>query len=72
MDIFISFQRLRIGILWLFIRRDKKAFLNEKYKEVEKNNWMGKTRNFFKKIENIKGTFYARMAGKRIGMIKTK
>ena len=49
----------------MFLRRDKKAFLNEKCKEVEKNNWMGKTRNFFKKIENIKGTFYARMGMKK-------
>ena len=28
---------------------------------------MGKTRNFFKKIRNVKGTFYARM-----GMIKDR
>ena len=49
----------------MILRRDKKAFLNEKCKEVEKNNWMGKTRNFFKKIENIKGTFYARMGMKK-------
>ena len=54
-------------------RRDKKAFLNEQCKrKIEENNRMGNTRNFFKKIGNIKGTFYARMAGKRIGMIKTK
>ena len=53
-------------------RRDKKAFLSDQCKEIEENNRMGKTRNFFKKIGNIKGTFYARMAGKRIGMIKTK
>ena len=26
---------------------------------------MGKTRNFFKKIGNIKGTFYARMGMKK-------
>ena len=29
-------------------RRDKKAFLNDQYKEIEKNNRMGKTRDLFK------------------------
>ena len=42
-------------------RRDKKTFLNEQCKEIEKNNRMGKTRHLVKKIGNIKGTFYARM-----------
>ena len=31
-------------------RRDKKAFLNEQCKEIEKSNRMGKTRDLFKKI----------------------
>ena len=31
-------------------RRDKKPFLNEKCEEIEENNRMGKTRDFFKKI----------------------
>ena len=31
-------------------RRDKKAFLSDKCKEIEKNNRMGKTRDLFKKI----------------------
>ena len=31
-------------------RRDKKAFLSEQCKEIEENNRMGKTRDFFKKI----------------------
>ena len=31
-------------------RRDKKAFLSDQYKETEKNNRMGKTRDLFKKI----------------------
>ena len=30
--------------------RDKKAFLSDQCKEIEKNNGMGKTRNLFKKI----------------------
>ena len=41
-------------------RREKKAFLNEQYKEIEENNKMGKTTNL-KKIEDIKGTFHERM-----------
>ena len=31
-------------------RRDKKAFLSDQCKEIEENNRMGKTRDFFKKI----------------------
>ena len=41
-------------------RRDK-AFLNEQCKEIEANSKMRKTRDFFKKTEDIKGTFHARM-----------
>ena len=33
-------------------RRDKKAFLSEKYKEIQENNRMGKTRDLFKKISD--------------------
>ena len=42
-------------------RRDKKAFLNDQWKEIEKNNRMGKTRDLFKKIGDIKGIFHAKM-----------
>ena len=42
-------------------RRDKKAFLSNQCKEVEETNRMGKTRNLFKKIRDIKGTFHAKM-----------
>ena len=42
-------------------RRDKKGFLRGKCKEIEKNNRMGKTRDFYKKIRDIKGTFHANM-----------
>ena len=42
-------------------RRDKKAFLRDQCKEIEENNRMGKTRNLFKKIRDIKGTFHAKM-----------
>ena len=42
-------------------RRDKKAFLSDQCKEIEENNRMGKTRDFFKKIRDIKGTFHAKL-----------
>ena len=42
-------------------RRDKKDFLSDQYKEIEENNRMGKTRELFKKIKDIKGTFHAKM-----------
>ena len=32
------------------LRRDKKAFLSDQCKEIEENNRMEKTRDFFKKI----------------------
>ena len=37
-------------------RRDKKAFLSDQCKEIEKKNRMGKTRDLFKKIRDTKGT----------------
>ena len=42
-------------------RRDKKGFLSNQCKEIEKNNRMGKTRDIFKKIRDTKGTFHAKM-----------
>ena len=48
-----EFQRLA--------RRDKKAFLRDQCKEIEENNRMGKTRDLFKKIRDIKGIFHAKM-----------
>ena len=48
-------------------RRDKKAFLSDQCKEIDENNRMGKTRDLFKKIRDIKGTFHAMM-----GTIKDK
>ena len=41
--------------------RGKKGFLSNQCKEIEENNRMGKTRDFFKKIRDIKGTFHAKM-----------
>ena len=48
-------------------RRDKKAFLRDQCKEIEGNNRMGKTRDLFKKIRDIKGTSLAKK-----GTIKDK
>ena len=42
-------------------RRDKKALLNDQCKEIEGNNRLGKTSDFFKKIRDTKGTFHAKM-----------
>ena len=42
-------------------RRDKKAFLSDQCKEIEESNRMGKTRDFFKKIRDTKGTFQTKM-----------
>ena len=49
----VAFQR----IAW----RDKKAFLSDQCKEREENNRMGKTRYLFKKINDTRGTFHAKM-----------
>ena len=39
----------------------KKDFLSDQFKEIEENNRRGKTRDFFKKIRDAKGTFHAKM-----------
>ena len=48
-----EFQRIK--------RRDNKAFFSDQCKEIEENNRMGKTRDLFKKIRDIKGTVHAKM-----------
>ena len=48
-----EFQRLA--------RREKKAFISDKCKEIEENKRMGKTRGLFKKTRDTKGTFHAKM-----------
>ena len=45
----------------IIARRDKKAFLSDQCKVIEKNNRMGKTGDLFKKIRDTKGTFHAKM-----------
>ena len=42
-------------------RRDKKAFLSNECKEIEENNRIGKTKDFFKKIRDTKGICHAKM-----------
>ena len=44
-------------------RRDKKAFFTDQCKEIEENNRMGKTRDLFKKIRDIKGTVFIQFLG---------
>ena len=46
-------------------RRDKKGFLTYQCQEIEGNNRMGKTRDLFKKIRDIKGTFHAKMGSRK-------
>ena len=41
-------------------RRNKKTLLSDQCKEIEENNIMGKTRDLFKKIRDIKGKFHAK------------
>ena len=48
-------------------RRDKKAFLTEQCKEIEGNNRMGKIRDLFKKIRDMKEIFHT-----KIGTIKDR
>ena len=48
-------------------RSDQKAFLSDQCKEIEENNRRGKTRDFFKRIRDTKGTFHAKM-----GIIKNR
>ena len=51
-------------------RRDKKAFLSDQCKEIEKNNRMGKTRDLFKKIRDTKATFHAKMGSIKVWLKK--
>ena len=57
--LYAEFQRIA--------RRNKKAILSDQCKEIEENNRMGKTRDLFKKMKDIKGIFHAKM-----GSIKDK
>ena len=52
-------------------RRDKKAFISDQCKEIDENNRMGKTRDLFKKMKDIKGKFHAQMGIIRTGTVRT-
>jgi len=65
--LFISFYTHLNAEFQRIARRDKKVFLSNQCKEIEKNNRMEKTRGLFKKIKNTKGTFHAKM-----GLIKDR
>ena len=43
------------------VRRDKRAFLSDQYKEIGEDNRMGKARALFKQARDTKGTFHAKM-----------
>ena len=58
-DLNTEFQRIA--------SRGMKAFLSEQCKEIEGNNRKGKTRDLFKKIKDIKGTFH-----EKLGTIKDR
>ena len=66
---FFSFKRYTyLNAEFQIARREKKAFLNDQWKEIEENNRLGKSGGFFKKIRDpSKGTFHA-----KIGTIKDR
>ena len=64
--VWYSHSHLNAEFQWI-ARRNKKAFHSDQYKEIEENNRMWKTRDLFKKIRDIKGTFHAKM-----GLIKER
>ena len=45
--------------------KKKSTYINQQCKETEENNRMGKTRNFFKKTGDIKGTFDGHNKGQK-------
>ena len=52
-----SFQRIA--------KRDKKAFLSEQCKEIEKSNRRRKTKDLFKKTGDSKGIFHAKIVTRK-------
>ena len=53
-------------------RRDKNAFFNEQYKEIEENNRMGKTKDLFDKTGDIKTGDIKGIFDARMGMVKDR
>ena len=52
----VEFQRIA--------SRDKKAFFNDQYKEIEESNRMQKTSDLFMKIRDTTGTFHTNMGSR--------
>ena len=52
-------------------KKREQAFLSDQCKEIEETNRMGKTRDFFKKSRDTKGTFHAKMGPKRTEIVWT-
>ena len=48
-------------------KKKKESLLSDQCKEIEENNRMGKSRDFFKKIRDTEGTFHA-----KVGSIKDR
>ena len=67
-DLNTEFQRIA--------RRNKKAILSDQCKEIEESDRMGKSRDLYKKIRDIKGTFHAKMGSikdrKGMGLTETE
>ena len=53
------------------VRRNRKSFFSDQCKEIEESNRMGKTRDLFKKIRDIKGHFMQGWAQLRTEMVWT-
>ena len=53
------------------MRRDKNIFHSDQCKEIEENNRMGKSRDFFKKFRDTKVIFHSKMGAKRKEMVWT-
>ena len=58
-----EFQRIARG--------DRKDFFSDQCKEIEENNRMGKTRDLFKKVRDIKGISHAKMGTQWTEMVWT-
>ena len=65
-ECFGSISKVAFFILFMgfSLQGDKNTFSSEQCKEIEENNRMGKTRDLFKKIRDIKGIFHAKMGQK--------
>ena len=48
------YKHLNAEFQRIIARRDKKAFLSNQCKQIEENNRMGKARDLFKKIRDMK------------------